>query len=77
MVHDLNSKQSINHSTTFFAKSKKPYFWGVLGQYPQNEIFPKNLAPSVFYPSDTLTSREVSEKSWRPFSRKHVYLMTY
>ena len=50
MVHDLNSKQSINHSTTFFAKSKKPYFWGVLGQYPQNEIFPKNLAPSVFYP---------------------------
>ena len=50
MVHDLNSKQSIHHSTTFFAKSKKPYFWGLLGQYPQNEIFPKNLAPSVFYP---------------------------
>ena len=35
----------------FFAKSKKAYYWGILGQYPQNEIFPqKNPAQSVFYP---------------------------
>ena len=25
----------------YFGKSRKPYFWGVWGHYPQNEIFSK------------------------------------
>ena len=40
MVHDWNPENLHIKGILFFcAKSKKPYFWGVLGHYPQNKIF--------------------------------------
>ena len=42
MVHDLNLKNlhinGLFFVFLFFTKSKKPYLWGVFGNYPQNEI---------------------------------------
>ena len=45
MVHDLNPKNlHINGlSIFFFAKSKKPYFPGILGHYPEHEIFSRKI----------------------------------
>ena len=52
MVHDLNPKNlHINGSMDyFFAKSKNPCFLGVLGYYPQNEIFSKKSGFVSFLP---------------------------
>ena len=51
MVHDLNPKNLKVNGINFFAKSEKPYFWGLFGNYHQNDIFsPKNPAVPVFYP---------------------------
>ena len=52
MVHDLNPKNlHINGSMDyFFAKSQNPCFLGVLGYYPQNEIFSKKSGSVSFLP---------------------------
>ena len=61
----------------FAAKSKKPYFGGVVGHYSQNEIFSKKYSSVSFLTlKGTLTSWKVSEKFYGPFWRKDIYLLT-
>ena len=45
----------------------------IFGQYPQNKIFSWNSDFVSFLP----LKHEVSEKSYKLFWRKHVYLLTY
>ena len=61
----------------FFSTKKKHIFWVILDIISKMRFFPKNLAPSVFYPKGILTSWEVSEISYKPFREKRVYLLTY
>ena len=56
----------------FFAKSKKPYFWGVLGHYPQNEIFSQKSDSVMFLPSRHPNFMRSFRKSYEPFWRKRV-----
>ena len=49
MVHNLN--QTFYASMDYlFAKSKKTYFWGVFGHYPQNEMFSQNSSSVSYLP---------------------------
>ena len=55
MVHDLNPKNLYINGLFFFlffffAKSKKPYFRGVFGCSPQNEIFSQKSSSLSFLP---------------------------
>ena len=50
MVHDLNPKNLHINGQIFFAKSKKPYFWGAFEYYPQNEIFSQKSGSISFSP---------------------------
>ena len=77
MVHDLNSKNTHISRLSFFAKSKRLYFWDVFGHYPQNDIFHKKSVSIRFLLLRHLTSWEVSEKPYEPFWRKRIYLLTY
>ena len=80
MVHDLNPKNIYISGLFFFfffAKFKKTYFESVFGIIPKINFFPKNPAPADFYPLGTLTLWEVSEKSYEPFWRKRVWVLTY
>ena len=49
MVYYLNPK-TCTTMDYFFAKSKKPYFWGVFGHYPQNRIFSQKSGSLSFLP---------------------------
>ena len=82
MVHDLKQKKLYITGLIFFffffyKIQKNPIFevfWGII---PKMRFFPKNPALSVFHPWGTLNSWEVLEKSYEPFWRKRVYLLTY
>ena len=65
-----------NLNWLFFHKvQKKIYFGGVCGRYTQNKIFSKKSVS--FLPLGTLTSGEVSEKSYEPLWRKRICLLIY
>ena len=46
----IRPKKSTHQWTNFFAKSKKPYFGGIFGYYPQTEIFPQKSDSISTYP---------------------------
>ena len=76
MLHNLTQK--IYTSMDYFlAKSKNPYFWGVFGHYPQNEIFSQKSGSVSFlllkHPNFMRSFRKILWAVWR----KHVYLLTY
>ena len=73
MVPPLQQKNL--HITT--QNPKNPILGVFLSIIPKMRFFPKNLTLSIFYLSVTLTSWGISEKSYEPFWRKSVYLLTY
>ena len=53
MMHDLNPKNLQINRLIFFLileNPKKPYFWGVLGHFAQNEIVPQKSGSISFLP---------------------------
>ena len=70
-------KKSTHQWTIFLLNKKNPILGVFLDIIPKMRFFTKNPALSVFYPWGTLTSWEVSEKSYEPFWRKLIYLLTY
>ena len=85
MGHDLNPKNlDINGIFFFFLgggqnpNPSQPYFWGVLGQYPQNEIFFKKSGSVSLLPfRHPKPNEKFQKKSYEPLWRKRVYLLTY
>ena len=78
MVRDLNPKNLHISALNFLQNQKKKnYFGGVFGYYPQNKIFSQKSSSFSFLHVNTLTSWQVSEKSYEPFWRKCVYLLIY
>ena len=75
MMHDLNPKNlHISGLFSFFAKSKKTCLGVFLGIIPKIRFFPKNSAPSVFYPS----GNQLHEKFQKnPMSRFGENAFTY
>ena len=73
MVPPLQQKNL--HITT--QNPKNPILGVFLSIIPKMRFFPKNLTLSIFYLSVTPTSWGISEKSYEPFWRKSVYLLTY
>ena len=53
MMHDLNPKNLQINRLIFFLileNPKKPYFWGVLGHFAQNETVPQKSGSISFLP---------------------------
>ena len=62
----------------FFAKSKKPFFGGVFGDYPQNEIFSQTFDSVSFLPLRRPNFvRSFREILWSILKNKRVYVLTY
>ena len=75
MEHDLNPNNLHISGHFFFVKPKKNHSGGVLGHYPRNKLFSqKSGSASLASEKSTLLA---SEKSFEPFWRKRVYLLTY
>ena len=69
MVLDLNPK-NLHINGLIFAKSKKPYFWGVFGHYPKMRFLPEMRFLPLRQPNFMRSSRKilwaVSEKMHLP-----------
>ena len=77
MVHLKKS----THQWTF-AKSKKHYFQGIFGHYPQNEIFSQKSSPASFLPLRHPNFMRSFRKILRAFLQKKrlhsdIIIMTY
>ena len=78
MVHPSNQKKSTHQPTKYFAK---PYFWGIFGHYPPNELFfLKNLTVNILPLGHSNFMWNFRKKSYMPFCRKKclpTVILTY
>ena len=77
MVPPLQQKNLHITGLNILQNPKNPILGVFLSIIPKMRFFPKNLTLSIFYLSVTSTSWGISEKSYEPFWRKSVYLLTY